>query len=170
MDLLEHEVREASLLDLVERKRERVHLLRERDVVDRTDFESVATQHGQLAVPEIDHLLGVGDDRGRVGGHERLPLPHADDQGRALSRRVEAVGLVSIEDHEAVGAGDLFQGEPNCRLEGQGGIGRGDLLDEVSDHLGVGLAVEGAALRLEHGLEGGVVLDDAVVYQRDGAG
>src|SRR5262249_16758183 len=41
--------------------------------------------------------------------------------------------------------------------------------EEVGDDLGVGVAAEGDALGLELALEGGVVLDDAVVHQGDGA-
>ncbi len=70
VDLLEHEVRIAPLLDRVEREGELVHLLRERHVVDRADVARARADHGQLAVVEVDDLVGVFHDRRGVGGHE----------------------------------------------------------------------------------------------------
>ena len=106
--------------------------------------------------------------------------PHADDQRRALARRHERVGLVGARDGDAVRAVDLVQRRLNGPLEQRllrlpvrrGPLGL-ELVVQVPDqhrqHLGVGLAVELVPLACQKLLQRGVVLDNAVVDERDAA-
>ena len=74
--------------------------------------------------------------------------------------------LVLAEDGDGIGAVQLRDGRLH-RLEQVSVI---QAVDQVADHLGVGLAVESVALALQRGAQFFVVFDDAVVDQRDAAG
>ena len=88
--------------------------------------------------------------------------PTPDDQGAALACGDHPVGLVLVDDGEGVGADDVAQCERHGLLEGDA-VGVHDVLYQLDDHLGVGLAHEVVAEPGELGAQGEVVLDDAVV-------
>ena len=165
-DLLEHEVLVAPLGDLLEVPVELVDLLRDRRAVDLEHLVAVGPHDGHLAVGEIDDLLGELDERARVGADEVLALADAQQQRAAVARDHQQVGLVEAQRHDAVGALDARERLADGLGEGEVGLLL-DLLDELGQHLGVGVALEGVALPDELLLDGGVVLDDAVVDDRE---
>ncbi len=171
-DFLQHEVREAAFLQLVEAEAERVHLGGLVDVGEVDDVDLAAAVHvGNLLVLEVNHLLGVFHDGGGVGAQIEFFLTvgvgtHADDQRRAFAGANELVGMIFLKDGDDIGTNDALQGT----LHGGEEVAFLSLLrvfDELHQHLGVGLGAELIALLLEHGTQGFVVLDDAVVHQRE---
>ena len=77
--------------------------------------------------------------------------------------------MFAVEDGDGVGADDLMQGHL-YGFEQVEVVAEHDMLDELHQHLGVGDALEGNAARHEVLLDGGVVLDDAVMDERQASG
>jgi hypothetical protein len=123
-------------------------------------------QVGDVAFLEVHDALGDAGERHRVGGEERLAVADAQHQRRAEPRADDAMRLVAREHRDRVRAVQLDDGA----LDGVEQVAVVVHVDEVRDHLGVGLAREGVAARLEHRAQRLVVLDDAVVHDRDAAG
>ncbi|MNE37016.1 hypothetical protein D3C80_1308540 [compost metagenome] len=125
--------------------------------------------HGDVvAFFEVADLLGEGTDRQGVRAEIHLALAPAYDQGAAATGAQDQLVLALDQDGEGIGAGQAVQ----RGLEGvQRGQARRQLVVQQMGHdLGVGLALEDAALGLQLGLQLGEVLDDAVVDQADAAG
>ena len=101
-----------------------------------------------------------------VGRHEVLVLPDADDDGAAVAGGHNLVGVLEVEDGDAVGALDRPQGLPHrfgqCR-----GVREGD---QVGQDLAVGVGAEDVPLRQQRVLDHLRVVDDPVVHDRDAAG
>src|SRR5207302_5652242 len=84
MDLLEHEMLIAALLDLFEIKRNLLYLFLDLLIVDCFCREGAGSETGDLAVFQIDDVPGVVDKRRRIGGDEILVVPDADQQRASL--------------------------------------------------------------------------------------
>jgi hypothetical protein len=52
----------------------------------------------------------VSHDGGGVAGEKVLVIAHTHDERRAASGADQDIGVISAEDGDAVGAGDLFEG------------------------------------------------------------
>ena len=81
-----------------------------------------------------------------------------------LSGGDHLVRLVLVHDHQRIGADDVVEGHGNGLLPADL-AGVHHILDQLDDDLGVGLALEMVALAGQFGLQGLIVLDDAVVDQ-----
>ena len=137
-----------------------------------------------LVLAELDRLAGVLDECGDVAGEVVLAPPATDDErGVAPGADHDAGGVrVDREQRERAlqPAADPTHGLGQYSSAGQGcidfGVGRvrpplgtdsGQLpLEQVRGALGVGVAGELDAARLEFGPQLGEVLDDAVVDHR----
>ena len=75
---------------------------RRRAVVGRADRRD-------LAVLQVNHLAGVADQRGHVGGDEHLVLAEAKHDRAAVAGDDELVGVLRVQDDEAVGALDATE-------------------------------------------------------------
>ena len=87
-----------------------------------------------LALTQHEHALGVGDDRGDVGGDVVLLLAKPDDQRRVEARPDEELGVVAREHRQRVGALDALQRGAHGGEEVALVVG----LDQVRHDLGVG--------------------------------
>ena len=141
------------------------------------DPEAVGRHDGEFVVREIDDPVGVSRQGARIARHEVLAVGHAHDQRAAEPGGDEQVGSVGEEHEQAVRAPQLWQGLANGGHPRRiGGVvddprARGDrppeaAVDQVGDHLGIGLRAEDVALGLQHRLERPVVLDHPVVHDR----
>ena len=165
-DLLEHEMRKTTLLDLAQAHLQLAHLGRLLDLAQVRDPELLpALDVGDLLLAQIDHLVGVFDDRGGVGADEILVLPHADQQRAALAGGDELVRLALVQDDQRVGADHMVERQGDRIVEGHA-AGVHHVLDQLDDDLRIRLALKMIPLPGQLGLEGQVVLDDAVVDQR----
>jgi hypothetical protein len=122
-------------------------------------------QVDDVALFQVDDLVRHAGQRHRVGGDEVLAMAFADaqHQRRALASSDDAVRLVTAEHGHGVGALQARQG----LLHGVEQVAVVEVVDEVSDDLGVGLAGEDIAAGFQLGAQLVVVLDDAVVDQGD---
>ncbi len=125
---------------------------------------AVAGELGGVAFLQEDHPAGGADDRGDVGGDEVLALAKADQQ-RAAHPRGNHGGRVALVDHrQRVGA---FQFLDRLLQRAHQAVAlRAVVVDQVGDDFGVGLRGEFVTERLQALPLRLVVLDDAVVDQR----
>jgi hypothetical protein len=107
-------------------------------------------------------------DGGDVGGEEGLVLTQAHHHAaRPVLGRHEAVGGVLRQHHDGVRTAQLAE-RPAHRLVEARRV-RQMPLDQVGDHLGVGVGGEAMPLGLQALLDGEVVLDDPVVHDDEAA-
>ena len=166
MDLLEHEVVEASLLGGL---RGPVHQGDEplaRRSVDAGDGDPRRADVDHVALLEEDDPVGVGQDRRHVGGDERLVVSQPHHERHVLACPDEAIRLAAVHDGHRVRAFHASQRGPHGIRE----VARIRLLDEVRQRLGVGLGGEHVAPRLQPVAQLAEVLDDPVVDDGDRAG
>ena len=125
---------------------------------------------GDVALFEVDDLVGHAGERHRVGSEEGLAgaglAADAQDQRRALARADHAMRLVAAEHGDGEGAAQPRHGALH-RLEQVAVV---MAVDEVSDDLGIGLGDEHVAGGLQLAAQLVVVLDDPVVHQADPPG
>ena len=84
-DLLEHEVRIAALLDLLEVPRDLVDRLVHVGVLEIAHGVAVTGEGDHLAVVEIDDPARMADDGGGVDGHLELAVVEHEQPGRPLT-------------------------------------------------------------------------------------
>ena len=122
-------------------------------------------QHGDFSIFEIHHAVGVFHDGRRVRRQEKFIFAYAYGQRAALAGSNDGVGVPTVENGDGVGADDFVQRQLHGGQQVE--VVR-DLyvFDELHEDFGVGAALESVAHALEFLLDGGVVLDDAVVYER----
>ena len=108
------------------------------------------------------------DERGHVGADEHLAVADADDQRRGTARRDNGARLVGIGEHQGEVAFEAAKHGQHGADEVASGRAVVILLgDQVDSHLGVGVAGELDAGRLQLVAQCHVVLDDAVVDDGD---
>ena len=167
-DLLEHEMFVTVQRDLLEFPFDLLDFLGDRNVVDRGRPHAVAADDDHLVVVQVDDVRRVLDDGRGVGGDQVLAVAHAHDQRAAAPRGHQLVRLQDADHRDAVRPADFLQRRRHRLLQR-------DALDvhlphQVREDLRVGLALEDVALGQQKLLERGIVLDDAVVDQRDPPG
>src|SRR5690606_30790168 len=129
--------------------------------VDDPDARQLQVDH--VAILKIDDLVGGAGQRQGVGGQEILVLTASDHQRRALARADDSMGFVAAEDGDGIGAFKALRGLPH----GGEQVAIVAMVDQVGDDFGVGLAFELVAGGAQLAAQFVVVLDDAVVDQRD---
>lgn len=135
------------------------HFALDRTAVDVDDPVAGQLQVDHVAFFQIDDLVSGAGQRHRVGGDEVLVLADADDQRRALARGDHAVRFFAAEHGDRVGAVQALDG----LLHGLEQVAGVQVVDQVGDDLGVGLARELVAQAGQFGAQLVVVFDDAVV-------
>ena len=116
-----------------------------------------------LAVVRELHAARLGEERREVRGEEVLAVAEADDHRRLVAHADELVRMVVVDDDER---------EVALELRVDGAHGRDEVavvgvLEQVRDHLGVGLGAERVARRLQLLAQLAVVLDDPVEDDRE---
>lgn len=162
-DLLEHEVGEAPFLDLSEVDIDGLDLGQQFLIIYIDDLQLLAGfHHGDVAVLEIDDLVGKLDDGAGVRSEEKLPLAYAHHQRALLARCDDGVGMATVEQGDGIGAYDLMEGQLDGRQQFDL-LALLDVLDELHEHLRIGIGTETDALLLQACLDLGIVFDDAIV-------
>jgi hypothetical protein len=169
VDLLEHEVLEAALLDGLQVPGHLVHLPAHRAPLQVEGPVGRAVQHPHVAVVEIHDVPGHAHHRRHVGARHEFTVGADPQQERAaVPGHHDLVGVPARDHGDAVGALHLLQGRRHRVLHG-GALGP-EVVDEVHHHLGVGLGAERISQLHQLPLQDPGVLDDAVVDQGDVAG
>ena len=133
--------------------------------------EALAGDLHHVAFFQVGHAAGGAGHGQRVGGEERLAIAQRHHQRRPCARTHHHVGVVASEHGNRVGAMQALDARAH---RGKQVAARGaarvriGLVDQVGDHLGVGLRFKAVADGLELVAQRFVVLDDAVVHQGDG--
>ncbi len=165
-DFLEHEVFVAALFGHDGVPEDMGDLAADGAAVEAGEVDAFGGEDGEVAVVQEEHVAGVAEDGGDVGGDEIFAFAEADDDGRAGAGGDDLVGVGGGDDGEGEDAGELEDGFADGVLEAAVEM----LLDQVGDDFGVGLGDEVVAFELELVFEGEVVFDDAVVDDDDVAG
>src|SRR5690606_29742482 len=95
-----------------------------------------------------------------------LAVAQADDERRRVLRNDDTLRLLAGDDGDRIRALDLAERAP-YGVEEALRAGPERSIDEVRDDFRVGIGAESRALGFEHAPQGEVVLDDAVVDERD---
>ncbi len=165
VDLLAHEPVVATLL----RRREvPVHVVgadRGRLAVEGGDLHRLAGDPHDLVLAELDRVPGVLDEGGDVGGEEVLPLADPDHQRGVAPGGHHGLRVLAV--HRDQGEGPVEAAAHRAHRLHQRQTRAHLLAQQLGHDLGVGLGDHGDAGLLELGAQGGVVLHDPVVHQRD---
>ena len=151
VDLLEHEVGIAALLRSLLVPAGGQHFPLHRLAKGIIEPDAVGLDHRHVALLED------------VGGHEVLALAPAHDEGAFLLDGVDGVRLGPEQHAQRIAAAHHPQRLPQSRQRACLGLGAAEIVDEPDQHLGVRLALKGDALGHQVGLQGAVILDDAIV-------
>ena len=143
----------------------RAHRALRRDVaaVSVADPHAAQLQVHHVAFFEVDDLVGYAGQRHRVAGEEVLALADAHDQWRPRTRADHAVRLVMAEHGDGVGALQPLR----SGLHGGEQVAVVEMVDQMGDDFGVGLAFKVVAAGAQLAAQRVVVFDDAVVDERD---
>ena len=159
-------MRETAFFDLAQAHLQLPHLGCLFDALEVRDAKFLtALDVGDLFLAQIDHLVRVLDDRGRVRSHEILVLPYADQQRASLAGGDDLVRLTLIHNHQRIGTDDVIERQRHGFVEGNT-QGIHHILDQLDHDLRIRLAPEMVPFPGELGFQGLVVFDDAVVDQR----
>ena len=164
-DLLQHVVAVLAALDRIGGHLALPHRAVRRLAVRVEDRVAVEHDLDQVAFLEVGEAGGFADQRLHVGAEVVLALADADHQRAAAARTDDVAGLRAVHHRDRVGAVQAPRGLEHGRA--QVGAARERVVDEVRDHLGVGVRIETVAIRLQFAAQLRVVLDDAVVDHRD---
>jgi hypothetical protein len=118
----------------------------------------------QIALFEVDEAVGHLAQRQRIGGDEVFTNAHTDHQRTALARPHQQMGLVAVDHTKCKGSLQPRHRAAHRLL--QIGLLLVGLMDQVHHHFGVGFGVEAVTLGDQFAAQCLVVLDDAVVHQR----
>jgi len=136
----------------------------DRGAIEVGDLVGVWIKNHDIAILEVDHLVGVFEKRRHVAREVPLLVVEAKDERRAFPCGVDR--FLAVDDRgDRVAPLERVDG-PADRLFGVTSF-LPVFVDEVWDDLRVGVAVELVALRPEFSLELVVVIDDTVVDDRD---
>jgi hypothetical protein len=163
IDLLEHERLVTGLLGALVVPVELEYLVVHGLVVRTHEGGSRGCDGDDVAVVREHHPACLAEEGRRVGAEEHLAVGDADDERALEPGAHEELGMVVVDHDEGEVALELAI-RPLDRL---GEIAVVVPLDQMGDHLGVGLGAEAVALGLEALLELAVVLDDAVQDERE---
>ena len=166
-DFLQHEVGITSLFQLSERDVNLLHLRMLRFACDVHHFQIFTeTQECDVTIIQINHLVGVLGNRAGIGSKEEIPVAaQSDHKRRTLTGTDDGVGMLAVQDGNGVCANHLTQCHLH-RFQQVQVVAHHDVLDELHQHLRVSNAAELDATAHEVLLQRLIVLDDAVVDER----
>ena len=142
-----------------------------RRAIELCDGDTGGAQRDDLALVHDQHAAGVLENGGDVRGQELLAITQAGDERAAAETRADQqVGLLRTDHGDGIRAGHAAQRQPHGLFEIVLCLAEVIAFDQVRQHLGIGLAVEGMPLRFKFDAQLGVVLDDAVMHHRQHAG
>ena len=144
-----------------------VHLSLDRLAVRAEDIHLAAGDLGDIALFEIDEALRDREQRGYAACDEVLTNSEADDQRARDPAHDKSIGILCVDDEQRKRAGKACDrrlhrfDEIHSLLQ--------VVVDKVRCNLGVGFRGKLVAFRLQLVLDLLVVLDDAVMDDRDAA-
>ena len=131
-------------------------------------LHAVAGDLDHVALVQVQHLVGNLDQRLRIGAEEVLADAHPDQQRRAAAGADHTAGFVAADHRDRIRPFQFAHGGQH-RLAQRQTLAEA-FVDQRRHHLGVGVRGEHVAACLQLGAQVDVILDDAVVHDRDAAG
>ena len=162
-DFLEHEVLELAEFNLLKIEFQLANLGSQRHIVDCRGAETLARDARNRIVRKHDRLCGVRDDCARITCDHEFTVADPDHQRRTLARHDENIWFLLTHHRDRIRTSHFTQRCLHSLLQ----IAAIQLANEMREHFGVGLTRERVPLFLEVLLDRRVVLDDAVVDNRD---
>ena len=117
---------------------------------------------GDVAILEIHHLIGIFDDGAGIGTEEEFPVANTNYKGTLLAGGNNLRRVALVKNGDGVGTDDLIKCHLNS-LEQREVFLHHDILHELYQHLGIGVAFELDALVLEFQLNVSIILNNSVV-------
>ena len=162
-NLFEHEMGVSAFLYLAEIEVYVLYLKLLLLAHDADHLELVArTEHCNVAVFKVDHLVGVLYYRAGIRTKEELSLANAHHEGALLACCYYLAGFVAVDNGYRIGTDDLTQRHLHS-CEKVETVLRLHIFYKLNEHLCVGVGTELDALVLQVALYLGIVFDDAVV-------
>src|SRR5262249_55485235 len=91
-----------------------------------------------------------------------LPFTDADDQGAAFAGGDDSIGRIPVQQYDDIGAYHSFKRDADGFFQ-TAIVVLLDVLDEVEEHLRIGIAFKDVSFFKQFAFELGVILDNAVV-------
>ena len=162
-DLLQHEVRIATLFYLSEIDVHRLHLQLLFFAKDTHHMQTLAAlDDSNITVFEIHHLIGILHNRTGVGTDKELVLTDTHHQRTLFAGSHNLIGIPLVEHSDGVGTNHLIERHLNG-LQQRKVLLHHHILNELHQHLGIRIALELHVLGLQFLFDIGIVLDDAIV-------
>ena len=168
VDLLEHEVREPALLRRRDVPGHLEHVPVQGPPVQCRQRDPVRRDAREVAVFQDEHAARLPHDGGDVRGQEVLALAQPDDERRSGLGGVDDIRLLAGHDADGIRARHLGQGRPDGRLQRPRRLPV--RLDQVRQHFRVRVAREDVPCLGQLLFQPDIILDDAVVDQRQPPG
>ena len=164
-DFLLHEGVEATLLGRLRVPVNVIRLARDHGAVGIGDDHRVGRNFYDLVLTEFQGLARVLDEGDDVGGEEVLAFAKPNDERAVAASANDHLGFTGVHRQQGEGAVKAPDDGAHCLGERLAAVHLAR--QQVTGDLGVRLGLEDEALRRELRAQGGEVLDDAVVDDRD---
>ena len=102
-NFFEHEMLVASLFNRLQLHLQLVDVGVGGHVFNGFDLKLSIAYHGDFVIVQVDHLVGVLNDRRSIGSKEIFPFTYSNDQGRPFSRRNKRVRFLQVDQHNRIG-------------------------------------------------------------------
>ena len=166
VDLLEHEMLIAALFGGLGVPGDLGGLVLDHIAVQVIENDLARGEARHLEIADVIDRAGMLQNGRDIGGQIALAVGDAENHGAVLPGGEDLAGVVAEHQGEGIGAADTDHGARN-RVHGAELVFLVIVVDQLDDHLGIGLGIEGIAVPQELGLELGIVLDNAVVDADD---
>ena len=165
-DLLEHKVLITALFSRGQIPVDRLHLLFDH-VAELVHYNhAVRTDDRNLVVVKDNVFLGTADDCRDVGSNHVLAFTNADDQRVITACRNDLFGIIHRDHAQCVRTTDTLHGFQYSL--GQVFLLAGvQIVNQMRNRLGIGLRLESIAVRLQTYTQFLIVLNNAVMHDRN---
>ncbi len=163
-NFFEHKMGVVFFFDRLKTHGQFVHFFGNWLILDCFNIVSITPHNRHLTIVEIDHFRRMLNHRGCIGGNKHLPVSQAEKQRRPLSRHINPIGLIKVDDGQAVGSNNLLQSQLDGPLKAHSTVIE-NLFNEVNDHFRIGITLEDVPFFLQGCLEGMIVFDNAIMHK-----
>ena len=166
LDFLHHEVLVAALFCGVDVPVHMLEFLEDGVSVLIEESDAVRLDDSEFTVVHLVHFPGVVQDSGNVRGNVVALRADGHNEGAGAFDSDECVRVIGVENTEGVGALKHFYSFQNGLKE----VAVVVFVQQHGDNFCVGVTVENIAFFLEVRLQGGKILNDAIVDHREAPG
>ena len=169
-DLLEHEERIATLLQLSQCDVYLLHFGMLRHIIQVNHMQLLASlQHSDVPIVQINHLIGVfGNGTGIRSQVEIVLSIEANHKRRALAGTDDGIWMHAVNYGDGIGTYHLMQRYLHGFQQSYV-VARHDIFDELNEHFCICSTLEGDAPTGQLLFQRQVVFNDAIVYEGQSA-